>query len=237
MRGKGRIFGSPNDTTFTSANGIFTLNEVALARYNNKWNDGVIRDGSTANLATTPYYLRNILGITTDGNYYVKTPEMYSAIYTYISFNLVDSKDWVLMMHLNQTSGTSGSVVGTDHIGSNTPWKGFALDDDGTYYYSYFSTYQSYAARNDTNTTSGGNKSGFRIFLGYAGGHGFYNTSQNPCSWTPDNGMVGAGYDGSCGTYPTSLRMGFGTDSGPFLNSAMTGQIKSWIWMDSKLPF
>lgn len=38
MRGKGRIFGRRNDTTVTSANGIFTFNEIALARSQGKWN-------------------------------------------------------------------------------------------------------------------------------------------------------------------------------------------------------
>lgn len=37
MRGKGRIFGSLNDTTAYDASGIFTLNEVALARSQSKW--------------------------------------------------------------------------------------------------------------------------------------------------------------------------------------------------------
>lgn len=37
MRGKGGIFGSPNDTTLYDASGIFTLNEVALARSESKW--------------------------------------------------------------------------------------------------------------------------------------------------------------------------------------------------------
>jgi len=235
MRGKGRIFGTPNEPVIDDTSGIFSLNEIALARIENKWKTS-FKNGLSAGAATTPHYLRNTLGITTDGNYWIKTSEMSSAIYTYISFNLLDSKDWVLMMHLNQTSGTSGSLVGTDHIGSNAPWKGFALDDDETFYYSYFSTNQLYAERSDTTTSSGGNKSGYRIFLGRAGGHGFYNTSQTPCNWQIDNGMVGAGYDGSCGTYPVSLRMGFGTDSSPFINSSMTGQIKSWIWMDTSLP-
>jgi len=37
MRGKGRIFGTPNDTTVASASGIFTFNEIALARSQGEW--------------------------------------------------------------------------------------------------------------------------------------------------------------------------------------------------------
>ena len=65
---------------------------------------------------------------------------------------------------------------------------------------------------------------------------GFYNTGQNPCNWSSDNGMVGAGFDGSCGVYPTSLRFGYGSDGNPYMNGYHTGQIKMWIWMDNKAP-
>ena len=194
-------------------------------------------DGSSSALATTPYYLRNEAGITTDGNYHIKTGSMNASIYTYINFGLVDGKDWVLMMHLNQTGGGSGSVVGTDFLnqaGGVIPFKGFNLEKDGADYYSYFSSYQNYAGRTSQATSSGGNRSGYRLFLGQSGGHGWYNTGQNPCSWPSSNGAVGAGYDGSCGHYPSSLRMGFG-NSGAFYNLS-TGQWKSWIWMDNKLP-
>jgi len=194
-----------------------------------KWSDG-----ASSTVPTTPYYLRNTLGVTTDGTYWVKTSEMASAIETYINFGLVDSKDWVLMMHLNQSGTQSGNLVGSDHINKDVPWKGFNLEKDSSHTYSYFSSYQSYNTRSTQTTASGGNKGGYYIFLGQSGGHGFYNTSQSPCSWGSSSGAVGAGYDGSCGDYPTSLRMGFGS-GGPNY-SLSTGQWKSWIWMDTKLP-
>ena len=195
-------------------------------------------DGSTAALATTPYYLRNSAGITTDGNYYIKTGSMNAAIQTYINFGLVDSKDWVLMMHLNQTSTSGGSLVGTDFIGAaggNIPFKGFNLERSSNHYEGYFSTFQNYAERSDQTTATSGSYSGYRLFLGKSGGHGWYNTSQAPCNWNNSNGSVGAGYDGStCGDYATTLRMGFGTSNASY--SLSTGQWKSWIWMDDKLP-
>jgi hypothetical protein len=199
------------------------------------------RDGSTSARATTPYQLRNNLGITTNGTYWIRALNTYngltqtSAVQAYIHFNKLDSKDWVLMMDLNQSGSQSGSISTSltpqDCLGRTIPWKGFNLEKDGTPYYSYFSTYQAYDNRIGTGTTTGGNKDGYIVYLGNPGGHGFYNTGQSPCSWANGSGSVGAGYDGSCGSYPTALRMGFGQGGSPNY-SLSTGQWRSWIWMD-----
>jgi hypothetical protein len=194
------------------------------------------RDGSTSARATTPYYLRNTLGITSSGTYWINTTGLgqNSAIQTTINFGMVDSKDWVLMTWINQSGSQSGSLVGTDWLGNSVPWKGLSVDKDGTNYYSYFSTYQAYNGRSSATASSGGNMSGYYVFLGNSGGMGWYNSSQAPCNWPNSTGSVGAGFDGSCGSYPTSLRMGFGT-SGPNYNLS-TGQWKFWIWMDTASP-
>jgi hypothetical protein len=74
----------------------------------------------------------------------------------------------------------------------------------------YFNT------RNTTgDLTTTGDRVGYRIFFGYAGGHGIYNTSQNVCSWSGNTlGAVGAGYDGAeCGSFPNGLRWGTGNAS------------------------
>jgi hypothetical protein len=205
-------------------------------------------DGSSASRATTPDYLRNTLSTTTDGYYWIKTTGMSSAVQCYIDFGMLDSKDWVLMAHWNQTSSQGGTQQNInnqnekDHLGKDIPWKGFAYDDDGSRTYSYMSDYKVYNQRRgnvgNTNSelTSGGNKGGYRVYLGNPGGHGFYPTSVNhQCNWSNNSGMVGAGYDNSCGSYPNSLRFGTGS-GGPFMGSNHTGQIKSWIWMDNKQP-
>lgn len=195
------------------------------------------RDGSTASRATTPHYLRNTLGLTVNGTYWINTTGLgqTSAVQATIKFNKVDSKDWVLMTWINQSGSQSGSLVGSDLLGNSVPWKGLCVDKDGTDYYSYFSSYQAYNARSDTTASSGGNKSGYRAFLGNSGGMGWYNTGQAPCNWANAEGSVGAGYDGSCGTYPTALRMGFGITSSPQYTLS-TGQWKFWIWMDTASP-
>ena len=205
-------------------------------------------DGSSASRATTPDYLRNTLSTTTDGYYWIKTTGMSSAVQCYIDFGMLDSKDWVLMAHWNQTSSQGGTQQNInnqnekDHLGKDIPWKGFAYDDDGSRTYSYMSDYKVYNQRRgnvgNTNSelTSGGNKGGYRVYLGNPGGHGFYPTSVNhQCNWSNNSGMVGAGYDNSCGSYPNSLRFGTGS-GGPYMGSNHTGQIKSWIWMDNKQP-
>ena len=204
-------------------------------------------DGSSASRATTPDYLRNTIGTTTDGYYWIKTTGMSSAVQCYINFGMLDSKDWILMAHWNQTSSTGGTQQNInnqsekDHLGKNIPFKGFAYDDDNSYTYSYFSSYDPYNQRyvgenNGGTTSSGGNKSGFRLYIGSAGGMGWYGTqTNNRCNWQNSSGMVGAGFDGSCGVYPGSLRFGTGTGS-PYMGSNHTGQIKMWIWMDNKQP-
>lgn len=194
------------------------------------------RDGSSSARATTPYYLRNTLGITTNGTYWINTNGLgqTAAVQATVKFGLVDSKDWILMTWINQTGTQSGSLVGTDKLGNSVPWKGFCVDKDNSYYYSYFSSYQAYNSRSDTTASSGGNRSGYRAFLGNSGGMGWYNSAQSVCNWGDSSGSIGAGFDGSCGTYPTALRLGTGTGSAQY--SLSTGQWKFWIWMDTAMP-
>ena len=200
------------------------------------------RDGSSSAKATTPYYLRNTLGVTTNGVYWIRALNTYdgitqsAALQAYVYFNLVDGKDWVLMMELNQSGISSGSLVTTntpqDSIGRSIPFKGFNLQLSGSDTYSYFSSYQAYNNRSGSATTTGGNKAGFYVYIGNAGGHGFYNTGQGVCSWNNSSGGFGAGFDGnSCGSYLTSLRMGTGTGSSHY--SQTTGIFKTLVWMDA----
>ena len=168
---------------------------------------------------------------------------MSSAVQCYINFGAVDSKDWVLMAHwggVYSTGGTQQNINNQgekDHVGKDIPWKGAAYDLNGSFTYSYFSSYQAYNNRGSafSGTASGGNKGGYRFFIGYPGGMGWYNTCQNVCSWNNNSGMVGAGYDGSCGTYPGSLRFGTGS-GGAYMGSNHSGNVKIWIWMDNKQP-
>ena len=64
---------------------------------------------------------------------------MSSAKQMYINFGMLDSKDWCLMVHWNQTSTNGGSLVNinnqseNDLKGNDIPWKGFTYDDDGSF--------------------------------------------------------------------------------------------------------
>lgn len=203
-------------------------------------------DGSSAQRATTPAYLRS-QGITQNGTYWIKAANaggigQNAAVQAYIYFNYFDSKDWVLVMDLNQTSTTSGTLITTftpqDCVGYSMPWNGICLRVNGTNYYAYLATSSTYAAydiRSDTTTLTGGNYNGYRFFIGQAGGQGWYNTGQLPCNWPSGSGSIGAGYDGSCGSYPTGLRMGTGSGGGPSY-SLVTGTYQTLIYMGNAQP-
>ena len=65
---------------------------------------------------------------------------------------------------------------------------------------------------------------------------GWYGTqTHNACNWQSSAGMVGAGYNHTCGSYPGSLQFGTG-QGGPFMGSFFSGTLRMWIWMDNKQP-
>lgn len=87
----------------------------------------------------------------------------------------------------------------------------------------YFNT------RNTTgDLTTTGDRIGYRIFFGYAGGHGIYNTAQVPCNWGVASLAVGAGYDGAeCGSFPNGLRWGTGNAGVVYDNRSGTWEL--WL--------
>ena len=88
----------------------------------------------------------------------------------------------------------------------------------------YFNT------RNTTgDLTTTGDRIGSRIYFGYPGGHGIYNTTQLVCSWSNvGTGAVGAGYDGAeCGTFPNGLRWGTSTNTANYDNRSGTWEL--WL--------
>ena len=205
-------------------------------------------DGSSSSRGTTPDFLRNTLGVTTDGFYWIKTTGMSSAVQCYIDFGMLDGKDWLLMARWSGVSGGNspyGSDINQqsekDHVGKDIPFKGFSFDNNGSHTYSYFSSYSPYNIRkvgvnNGATTSSGGNKGGYRLYIGVSGGMGWYGTqTHNSCNWQSSSGMVGAGYNNTCGNYPGSLQFGTGRGD-PFMGSFFSGTLRMWIWMDNKQP-
>lgn len=216
-RGNGGRIGTLNLPSTVSSSGLFTLSEHQELKGASRW----------PSLADSPQQLAN-LGITTDGFYAYKTGSMAQAVSLYTRFNMVDSRPWVRVF-----SSPFASTATVNETNKNIPWKGFLIQRDGNDYrnYSYFSSNQLFNTRQDNSTASGGNKGGYRIFIAYNGGHGFYNTGQQPCNWQDSNGAVGAGYDGSCGTFPDSTRWGTGNSGTP--NYTMVGGTwETWIWWE-----
>lgn len=86
----------------------------------------------------------------------------------------------------------------------------------GTWHNAIFDTHRPYVATASTVASSGGSRTGYRVFLGASGGHGIYNTSQQPCNWGDSGGAWGAGYvNSTCGSWPNGLLMGSGTSGSP----------------------
>lgn len=175
------------------------------------------------NLFGNPTYLAP-----SNGSFWIKSPSMPTAKNLIVEFNKVDGRDWVRFF-VNSTRSTATE----NFVGSSIDFKGYLIQrPNGTLHYSYFNSYQLANQRNSTETTTGGNKSGFRVYLGSSGAQGFYTTGQLPCNWGGCSGAVGAGYDGTygCGPWPNGLVMGDCT-AGPFYNE-IGGTWSQWLWMD-----
>lgn len=106
---------------------------------------------------------------------------------------------------------------------------GFQRNDGAFWQTAGFPLYASFNTRNDNAVATTGTRIGYRVFLGYGGGMGIYNTNQSPCNWFDGTGAVGAGYDGgSCGTFPNGLKWGTG-QTGTAVYANMSGTWQAWI--------
>jgi len=161
------------------------------------------------------------------GVYWFKSPNMSSAIQMHYFPNMLDNKSWVRVF-----SSPYASTATINLLGNNIDFRGLCVqrNDISIRNYGYLSANALYNTRGDTTTATSGPLSGYRIFLGYAGGHGFYTTGQNPCSWSTASGSIGAGYDGAtCGSGLNDLRWGTGNGSGPTYDNR-SGTWEHWIW-------
>jgi hypothetical protein len=165
---------------------------------------------------------------TPDGNYYFKSGSMSTAQLLEYKNNYYESKSWVCVFR-----SPYASTATTNKIDLSIPMGGLlvqrdTLDIRAAVYWSSPITYQTIGNASPRDTADSG-YSPRRVMLGYGGGHGIYNTSQDVCSWGNSSGAVGAGYDGgSCGTFPDSLRWGTGTGGSGYSN--MSGTWDHWIY-------
>jgi hypothetical protein len=115
---------------------------------------------------------------TSDGFYWYRSGSMTNPVQLFTRVNLVDGRNWVRVF-----SSPFASTATVNEIGKNIPFTGFLIQNSprpsGGFStlinYSYFSTPQLFNTRNSTALTTGGNKPGFAVYIGFAGGHGFYN--------------------------------------------------------------
>jgi len=121
------------------------------------------------------------------------------------------------------------STATTNLLGNLIPMKGLlvqrdTLDYRAAVYWNNASTY----SQTSGNTADSG-YAYRKVMLGYGGGHGIYNTSQNVCSWSDSTGAIGAGYNGSsCGSYPNGLLWGTGVSGATYAN--LSGTWSHWVY-------
>jgi hypothetical protein len=161
------------------------------------------------------------------GTYWFRSPSMSSAMEMFYSPNLIDSRGWVRVF----SSPYSGTAT-TNLLGNSIDWQGILVQrsTQDIRHTAYFTTSRLYNSDSSTTTSSSGTRTGFRVFLGGAGAHGIYNTSQLPCNWGDSNNAVGAGWNGSsCGSFPNGLIWGTGQSGTPVYTN-LSGTWEHWIY-------
>jgi hypothetical protein len=181
--------------------------------------------GTQTNPAQSPAFLQD-LGYPA-GDYWFRSGGMTSAVQLYYSPNYIESKPWVKVF-----SSPYGGAATLNKLNVDIPYQGLlvqrsTLDIQHT---GYFAGYERYNTTNFTNIyTTSGTRTGYRIFLGYAGGHGFYNNIQQVCNWGDSTGAVGAGFNGaSCGSFPDGLLWGTGQSISTYAN--LSGTWEHWVY-------
>jgi hypothetical protein len=177
--------------------------------------------GSAGNIAESPQQLQNA-GFE-DGWYNIQGVDQTQPLLMYVFMNLVNSKAWAVV-----TSATYASTADINLLGYSIPWTGLAVRRVSTTSITnrssnigpetaYFDSERTFNQSNSTVTSNGsGTRVGYRVFLGFAGGHGIFTTSQNVCDWgSATSGAIGAGWNGiTCGSFPNGLIWGTGTGTG-----------------------
>ena len=128
-------------------------------------------------------------------------------------------------------SSLYGGNATVNHVDKDIPFTKFLVQrNDGAHKQSaYFNTSRLFNTSLESTVSNGGTRTGYRVYIGHAGGHGIYNTSQAQCSWTNSGGSVGEGFNGTdCGSYPNALFWGTG-NSGTGVYSNRNGTWEIWI--------
>lgn len=158
---------------------------------------------------------------TASGTYWFKGGSMTSARQlSYTGANYYDSSAFVRVF-----SAPYRSTATVNELGNNIPFTKILvrrIDGDvrGLVRFNSQQTYNELSGAGsvgDSAINNFGVGAATRVVLGRAGGHGIYNTAQNECSWgSTISGSIGAGYIGTCGSFPNDLYNGYNpSNSGP----------------------
>lgn len=183
-------------------------------------------DGSSASPFQSPTQA-SAMGATSGSTYYFKSGSMTTATQLEFQNNYYDSKPFCCVFR----SPYNGTAT-INKIDLNIPMKGLLVQRDtldlrAAVYWSTGITYSTVGGAGNNAADSG--YAYRRVILGYAGGHGIYNTSQQQCNWGDSIGAVGAGWDGStCGSFPNGLIWGTG-QSGTSVYTNRSGTWSHWI--------
>ncbi len=187
--------------------------------------------GNANGTSTRPYgspVQAMVDGAASGGFYYFKIGSMSSAIELEFRNDYYNSLPFCCVFR----SPYNGTAT-VNRLDLNIPMKGLlvqrdALDVRAAVYWSTPITYNSVGGSGNNTADSG--YAYRRVILGYAGGHGIYNTSQTQCNWGDSVGAVGAGWNGStCGSFPNGLIWGSG-QSGTATYTNLSGTWSHWIY-------
>ena len=166
-----------------------------------------------------------VLGAASGATYYFKYGSMSSAVQMEFQNNYYENKPFCCVFRSPYASTATVNLISL-----SIPMKGLLVQRDTLDIRAavYWNNTQVY------NTTTGITAdSGYayrKVMLGYAGGHGIYNNSQNVCSWGDSIGGVGAGWDTvNCGTFPNGIKWGTGQSGTPAYTN-MSGTWSHWIF-------
>lgn len=165
---------------------------------------------------------------TSGQQYYFKFGSMSTSVLMEYRENYYESRSWVKVFESSYSSTATVNFLNFDIPMAGLLVQRNTLDIRAAVYWSSPITYTSIGGSGNNTADSG--YSPRRVMLGFAGGHGIYNTAQNQCSWGDSSGAVGAGWDGgTCGTFPNGLRWGTGQAGTP-VYANRSGTWSHWVY-------
>ena len=168
-----------------------------------------------------------VMGATSGSSYYFKYGSMSSAVQLEFQNNYYENKPFCCVFR-----SPYAATATTNQLNLNIPMKGLlvqrdSLDIRAAVYWSTPIVYNSLSGTGNNTADSGYPYR--RVLLGGPGAHGIYNNTQQSCNWGDSVGAVGAGYNGSCGTFPNGLIWGTGQSGTPIYTN-LSGTWSHWIF-------